>query len=192
MKIRNRFLFGLLAGILLGVILGILVVNLFQEQLCPSVLCVNKASLVPISDRGYFPAVHRELQRAQHSIHIVAFEMKYYEDYPDSNQNRIVEALVDAHERGVDVRIIVDQYSKENNAYEFLTEKGIQIRYDSEDVTTHAKLIIIDGKTVILGSTNFSYYGLERNHEADILVDAEHVGEYFEGYFEELWSIRQP
>jgi len=192
MKIGGRFVLGLATGVLLGAILGVLAVNLFQEQVCPSVMCVNKASLVPISDRGYFPAVHRELQRAQQSIHVVAFEMKYYEDYQDSNQNKIVEALVDAHERGVDVRIIVDEYSKENNAYEFLKEKGILIKYDSKDVTTHSKLIIIDGKVVILGSTNFSYYGLEKNHEADILVDAEHVAEYFEGYFEELWSIRQP
>jgi len=190
MKIGGRFLLWLAAGILLGAILGVLAVNLFQEQVCPSILCVNKASVVPISDRGYFPAVHRELQNAQHSIHIVAFELKYYEDYPDSNQNKIVEALVDAHERGVDVRVIVDEYSKENNAYEFLTGRGIQIRYDSEAVTTHSKLVIIDGRIVILGSTNFSYYGLEKNHEADILVDAEHVAEYFEGYFEELWSIR--
>ena len=192
MKIGGRFLFGIAIGVLLGAILGVLLVNLFQEQLCPSTLCINKASVVPIADRGYFPAVHRELERAQQSIHIVAFEMKYYEDYQDSNQNRIVEALVDAHERGVDVRIIVDEYSKENNAYEFLREKGILIRYDSEAVTTHSKLIIIDGKIVILGSTNFSYYGLEKNHEANILVDAKNVAEYFEGYFEELWSIRQP
>ena len=187
MKIDRRFLFGIAVGVLLGAIIGVLLVNLFQEQFCPSVLCVNKASLVPISDRGYFPAVYRELQNAQHSIHIVAFELKYYEDYPDSDQNKIVEALVDAHERGVDVRVIVDEYSKENNAYEFLKGRGIQIRYDSEDVTTHSKLIIVDGKVVILGSTNFSYYGLEKNHEANILVDAEHVAEYFEGYFEELW-----
>ena len=192
MKIGGRFLFGIAVGVLIGAILGVLLVNLFQEQLCPSVTCVSKASLVPIADRGYFPAVHRELGRAQQSIHIVAFEMKYYEGYQDSNQNKIVEALVDAHERGVDVRIIVDEYSKENNAYEFLREKGIPIEYDSEAVTTHSKLIIIDGKIVILGSTNFSYYGLEKNHEANILVDAKNVAEYFEGYFEELWSIRQP
>jgi len=188
MKISGRFFLGLAMGILLGAILGILIVNLFQEQFYPSVLCVDKASLVPISDRGYFPAVIRELQGARKSIHIVAFELKYYEDYQDSNQNKIVQALVDAHNRGVDVRVIVDEYSKKNNAYEFLKEKGIEIRYDSVDVTTHAKLIIIDGKSVILGSTNFSYYGLEKNHEADILVDAGHVAEYFEGYFEELWG----
>jgi len=188
MKIRNRFLFGLLAGILLGAILGVLAMHLFQEQLCPSILCINKASVVPISDRGYFPAVHRELRKAQHSIHIVAFELKYYNSYPNSNQNKLVQALIVAHNRGVDVRIIVDEYSRENNAYELLKEKGIHIKHDSEDVTTHAKLIIIDGRTVILGSTNFSYYGLEKNHEVDILVNADHLAEYFERYFEELWK----
>jgi len=188
MKIRNKFLFSLLVGILLGAILGVLVVHLFQEQVYPSILCINKASVVPISDRGYFPAVHKELQKAQNSIHIIAFELKYYKNYPGSNQNKIVQDLIDAHNRGVDVRIIVDEYSKENNAYRLLKEKGIGIKYDSEDVTTHAKLIIIDGKVVILGSTNFSYYGLEKNHEADILVNANHLAEYFERYFEEMWK----
>ncbi len=188
MKVGKRFLLGFAGGILLGAILGVLAMSLFQEQLGPSIICIDKASLVPISDRGYFPAVIREIQVAQKSIHIVAFELKYYPGHQNSNQNKIVNALVDAHNRGVDVRIIMDEYSKKDNAYKFLKEKGIGIRYDSEDITTHAKLIIIDGKTVILGSTNFSYYGLEKNHETDILIDAEQVAEYFEGYFEELWE----
>jgi len=64
---------------------------------------------------------------------------------------------------------------------------GIEIKHDSEEVTTHSKLVIIDGKTVILGSTNWSYYGLEKNHEANVLIRSKEIADYFEKYFDELW-----
>lgn len=114
-------------------------------------------------------------------------ELKYYTNYPDSDENLIVEALIDAHNRGVDVRIVVDQYSKENNTFDLVKEKGIMIKYNPKDVTTHAKLIIVDGEVVIIGSTNLSYYGLEKNNEANLIVKSKKVADYWEAYFERLW-----
>ncbi len=179
-----------LLGIFFGVVLGVEVVHFAEDDVCPQTLCIDQASVVPLSDRGYFPVVYDALQGAQESIHIASFELKYYLKYPESNQNTLVEALLDAHRRGVDVRIIVDEYSKENNAFEYLRDKGVPIRYDGKDVTTHAKLIIIDGEVVVLGSTNFSYYGLDRNNEANVLIVSGHVADYFEKYFLELWVER--
>lgn len=188
MKIKNRLVFVILIGILIGIVLAVEVIHFANLQACPLSNCVGDADVIPISDRGYFPIVHKEFQNAQNSIHIITFELKYYPQYRDSTENILIDDLIKAHERGIDVKIIVDQYSKEDNAYEYLRENEIAIKYDPENITTHAKLVIIDGKIVILGSTNFSFYGLEKNYEADVMIISEKFAQYFENYFERLWK----
>ncbi|MFH0860602.1 MAG: phospholipase D-like domain-containing protein [Candidatus Altiarchaeota archaeon] len=177
----------ILIGIMIGVVLGVMVTNTARLNVCPLKNCVNEAEIIPVSDRGYFQQAIEVLEGAQESIHIVTFELKYYPNYPDSSQNRIIEALIDAKKRGVDVRIVVDDYSKENNAFGILEENGVEVRMDPDDVTTHAKLIIVDGETVMIGSTNFSYYGLEKNNEANLIVKSRKAADYYEAYFERLW-----
>lgn len=177
-----------LVGVFIGIVLGVEVVHFAETRVCPQTYCVDQSSVIAVSDRGFFPAVHEALQNAKKSIHIVAFELKYYPEYPDSSQNLIVEDLIEAHERGVDVKIVMDEYANENTAFDYLKENGIPVKYDGKDVTTHAKLAIIDGRVVILGSTNFSYYGLERNNEVDVIIIAEHIADYFEEYFQILWN----
>lgn len=179
------------AGLVLGIFLCAVVCELAGSRVCPEKVCVGEAEVIPVSDRGYFPVVHKALQSAKSSIHIASFELKYYESYPGSLENVIIDDLVKAHERGVDVRIIIDQYADQDektNAYGFLLGKGLKIKYDSNKTTTHAKLIIIDGRVVVLGSTNFSYYALEKNREVDLLVESAKIAGYFEDYFEALWK----
>ncbi|OYT40941.1 MAG: hypothetical protein B6U86_03360 [Candidatus Altiarchaeales archaeon ex4484_43] len=188
MKFNRELLLVFLLGIFFGIVLGVEVVHLAERGVCPRTYCIDRSSIVPITDRGYFQAVHEAFQRAEKSIHIAAFEIKYYTKYPESNENILINDLIDAHNRGVDVKIIMDEYSKENSAFDYLRENGVPVKYDGKDVTTHAKLIIIDGKIVILGSTNLSYYGLERNREVDVIILAEHIADYFEGYFQEMWE----
>lgn len=188
MKADKKLFLIFLLGIFLGIVLGVEVVHLAGERVCPRTYCIDEASVIPVSDRGYFPAVHEALQKAGKSIHIVAFELKYYTKYPESKENTIVNDLVDAHNRGVDVKIIVDEYSKEDNAFGYLKEHGIAIKNDGREVTTHVKLVIIDGRIVVLGSTNFSYYGLEKNREVDVIILSEKTADYFEGYFREMWE----
>ena len=188
MKIRKDLILVFVLGLALGVILASEVMNLASERVCPQKACVGEAEVVPISDRGYFPAVHKALQEAKNSIHIAAFELKYYPNNTGSNENLIVEDIISASRRGLDVRIVVDEYSQANNAYDYLRASGVNIKQDKKDVTTHAKLVVIDGRVVILGSTNFSYFALERNNEVDVLIASEKVAAYFNDYFESLWK----
>lgn len=188
MKNRTRLLVVLLAGVLLGFVVGVEFVHFTGARVCPGSICIDATAVKPVTDAMYFDAVHDVLQDARYSIHLVLFEVKYYTNYPDSKENQLVEDLIVAAARGVDVKVIVDQYSRENNAFEYLRENGVDIRYDPEYVTTHSKLVIVDGKIVVLGSTNWSYYGLEKNHEANLVVEDAEVATYFEKYFQSLWS----
>jgi phosphatidylserine/phosphatidylglycerophosphate/cardiolipin synthase-like enzyme len=188
MSTLRRLSVVLLAGMFLGIILGVEVVHLADENVCPQSVCLDKDSVVPFSDRGFFPVVHEALSKAKKSIHIVAYELKYYPDYVGSSENVIIEDLAAAHDRGVEVLILVDDGSVNNSAVGYLRKQGITVKYDSKEAVTHAKLVIIDEETVILGSTNFTYYGLEKNNEVDVLVVSARVAAYFEDYFKDLWG----
>ena len=188
MKSKNRkVIFLVLLTFAAGIILGAETIKFAYRNSCPQNLCLDSASVIPITERDYFSIMHRELTRAEKSIHIAIFELKHYPEYPESKENLLVQDLVDAHNRGVEVKIVIDEFAENYSSYDYLKGIGIEIKHDSEEVTTHSKLVIIDGKTVILGSTNWSYYGLEKNHEANVLIRSKEIADYFEKYFDELW-----
>jgi phosphatidylserine/phosphatidylglycerophosphate/cardiolipin synthase-like enzyme len=191
MKIKNRLAWGLLLGLVLGIIITYGLIASADSRSCPQKNCAKDSEIIPISDRGYFPAVHEALQNAKSSIHIASFELKYYEKYPSSLQNQIIEDLIAAKKRGVDVKIVLDEYADYDpttNGYEYVKRSGVPIKYDSNKTTTHCKLIVIDGKIVILGSTNFSFYALEKNNEVNVILFSEKTAAYFERYFQRLWD----
>jgi len=171
-----------------GMIAGVEVYRISLGSACPQATCVDRAKVRPVNDREYYSELHALLSSAKTSIHMVEFELKYYEKFKGSLQNQIVQDLIDAKERGVDVRIVMDEFSNENNAFDVLTARGVGIKLDSENVTTHAKLVIVDGKAVLVGSTNLSYYALEKNNEANVLIEDEASARDFEKYFLGLWN----
>ncbi len=168
---------------LLGVIIGSSLVFVFYSQ---NTFCPNK--IITLFDRDYFDEVHELLSSANESVHIAIFEMKYYPNYPGSLENRLVEDLIEARRRGVDVYVIVDEYARgSNETVALLKENGINAKLDSKSVTTHVKLLIIDGKIVVIGSTNWSYYALEKNHEASVVIFSRDVAKRFDEYFWMIW-----
>ncbi|MHA1236990.1 MAG: phospholipase D-like domain-containing protein, partial [Candidatus Hodarchaeales archaeon] len=81
-----------------------------------------------------------------------------------SDPSPIVQSLVAAHNRGVDLRIQVNEDSDSDDITTYFLSLGIAIRWmgnsaspDGEWISdTHNKLLIIDGKITILSSINFS------------------------------------
>jgi phosphatidylserine/phosphatidylglycerophosphate/cardiolipin synthase-like enzyme len=136
------------------------------------------------------------LPRARRSVHIVMYRMSIYPNYPDSVANKLVDELIAAAARGLDVRVLIDDCSyyadsADANLASAITlhQRGIEVRFDAPEETTHAKLVVIDGESVILGSTNWNYYSLERNVEANVaLLRIPAVAAPFEDYFERLWA----
>jgi phosphatidylserine/phosphatidylglycerophosphate/cardiolipin synthase-like enzyme len=186
MKNKNTLIL-LLLGILIGVLIGAGAHEMGTDRACPTRTCVDSADVTPVTDRGYFDAAHKTITEAKKSVHIIAFELKHYTSQT-SLENQLIRDIIYAKERGLDVKVIVDEFSTDNNAYDMLKANGVEIRMDSPETTTHAKLIIVDGKKTLIGSTNLSYFALERNNEANVLIDDENTAQYFEKYFQNLWS----
>lgn len=149
---------------------------------------LNDGQATPLTDREYFGSVKNFIGSANSSVRIIMFDIKYYPEYPESPSNLLIAFLSEAAAEGVDVRIITDEWLTEKPVLTMLEDAGVMIKYDSRDVTTHAKLIIIDSKIVIIGSTNWSYHSIDENHEANAVISSASLAAQFEDYFNSIWS----
>jgi len=109
-----------------------------------------------------------------------------------SKVHRLVDALWQAKKRGLNVQVVLDRNAvwiekgnKNGGAYRYLRERGVEVFYDDEHVLTHAKALVIDERTVVLGSTNWTESALTRNTEANVLIRSKELArEVLEGFGE--------
>lgn len=152
-----------------------------------------------IADAQYFQTAQKLIQEAKESIRVMMFEMGYYDDHPNSPSNLLIRELIQARKRGVKVEVVLearddeDRTTKRNRrSGKLLVEGGIDVIYDPLFKTTHAKMMIIDGKLTLVGSTNWTYYALTNNHEVSLLVRSKEVARELIEYFNRVKSAGTP
>jgi phosphatidylserine/phosphatidylglycerophosphate/cardiolipin synthase-like enzyme len=84
----------------------------------------------------------------------------------------IAQALVDAEKRGVKVQVILDksQRTEKYSEADFLLHEGVPTWIDAKHAIAHNKIMIIDGKTVITGSFNFTKAAENENAENLLVI----------------------
>jgi phosphatidylserine/phosphatidylglycerophosphate/cardiolipin synthase-like enzyme len=94
----------------------------------------------------------------------------------------IAKAIVDARKRGVYVQVILDKSNLKDkySAADFTLHAGIPTFIDTKHQIAHNKIIVIDGKTILTGSFNFSKAAEENNAENLLVIthDTELVSKY--------------
>src|SRR5208283_3700736 len=70
----------------------------------------------------------------------------------------IAEALVEAHKRGVKVEAVIDgrRNTGQDSKARLLVDSKVPVFTDTGHPSAHNKVMVIDGKTVITGSFNFT------------------------------------
>jgi phosphatidylserine/phosphatidylglycerophosphate/cardiolipin synthase-like enzyme len=143
-----------------------------------------------VTDGDYFQTAMKMIQEAKNSIRIIMFEMAYYDDHASTPSNLLIKELMAARKRGVNVEVILDVREKEDRTTKrnrrtgkMLSDSGVEVTYDSLSKTTHAKVLIADGQTSLLGSTNWTYPSLSSNHEACVLIRSKEVAKALTEYF---------
>lgn len=84
----------------------------------------------------------------------------------------IAQAVKRAHDRGVEVQVIVDQsqVSERYTSATFLKNAGIPVVVDTKPAIAHNKVMIFDDRTVFTGSFNFTKSAQQRNAENGVLI----------------------
>jgi phosphatidylserine/phosphatidylglycerophosphate/cardiolipin synthase-like enzyme len=118
------------------------------------------------------------LDGAKQSIDIAIYDLK---------DEGIINALVDAHERGVNVRMVGDADESDDDGYITLEEAGIGQSLRETSGIMHNKFVVIDERVVWTGSTNLTYNGLYRNNNDALLLDSKDLAEEFTYEFDQMY-----
>ena len=145
----------------------------------------NKANNIHIyfspQDKTISNAVLPIIENAKSYIYIPIFVI---------TENRVVEALISAKQRGVDVRLISDalnasgKYSK----IKVLRANGIPVKIENYAGKMHSKTMIADDKYSIMGSMNFSKSGEIKNDENTIVLENAEATKYLKHFFLYQWD----
>ena len=145
----------------------------------------NKANNIHIyfspQDKTISNAVLPIIENAKSYIYIPIFVI---------TENRVVEALISAKQRGVDVRLISDalnasgKYSK----IRVLRTNGVPVKIENYAGKMHSKTMIVDDKYSIMGSMNFSKSGEIKNDENTIVLENAEAAKYLKHFFLYQWD----
>ncbi len=128
------------------------------------------------------------VQQAKKSIDWAMF---YASEKEGAALTPVVEGLLAAASKGVQVRIVADAsfYKTYPETLDRLAAAGITVhKWDVKSATKgvmHAKYFIVDGQIAYIGSQNFDYRSLEHVYETGLLIENEEVARRLTKLFEQ-------
>jgi phosphatidylserine/phosphatidylglycerophosphate/cardiolipin synthase-like enzyme len=114
------------------------------------------------------------IDAAQHDVRVLAYNF---------TSQPIAQALVAAHQRGVDVQVVLDRSvpAERNTALPLLLAAHIPARIDKRHRIAHNKVIIVDGLFVETGSFNYTDSAERANGENALFCDSEDMAAAYLG-----------
>lgn len=118
---------------------------------------------------------------AQKYIYIPAFLITHKE---------LTQSLIEAHNRGVAVKVILDATNTHSSAskLKLLRQNGIQVKTENFAGKLHSKSVIIDDCYTIIGSMNFSKSGENENDENLIIIKNREIAQFYKTFFQYMWQ----
>ena len=108
--------------------------------------------------------------------------------------DRISGPILDAHRRGVKVRIITDNekaFDRGSDA-ESLARNGVPLVVDRTRHHMHHKFAIFDNKRLLTGSYNWTRSAADNNEENFLITSDRRLVKPFQQQFEKLWEEYNP
>jgi len=170
-----------------------------SNQLAAALETSQSAMACLLADREYLPFVGNLLNNALSSIDLMMFYLKIEprNDYP---VNALLDKLVAKHGQGVAVRVILDRdhptdvYRSEvinREALLRLQRAGVPVRQDERTRLTHAKLLLMDGRHIVLGSHNWTAGSLCLYGETSVYLNSAPLAADFYSLFQDCWDAAE-
>ncbi len=102
----------------------------------------------------------------------------------------ITDAIIEAHKKGVKVRVLTD-YVQARGKYSkalYLKQNGVNIRLNSKHKIEHNKFAIFDKKIVETGSYNYTYNATKNNSENCTFLKQKTDIQKYQRRFNWLWK----
>jgi mitochondrial cardiolipin hydrolase len=103
--------------------------------------------------------------------------------------NRIAQAMLDAHQRGIQLRVLTDDDKSADLGSDIgrLRDAGITVCQDRSPWHMHHKFAIFDGARVLTGSYNWTRGAAESNEENLLISDDANLVRQYQSVFDNLW-----
>ena len=126
-------------------------------------------------------AIQDRLHQARQSVDICVFTL---------SDDRISEAVLKTHQRGITVRIISDndKINDEGSDVAFLQRQGVPVRIDRSPYHMHHKFALFDQHVLLNGSFNWTRSASDQNEENIVLTSDPALVKAFAARFESLWE----
>jgi phosphatidylserine/phosphatidylglycerophosphate/cardiolipin synthase-like enzyme len=105
--------------------------------------------------------------------------------------DRLANALIAAHMRGIEVRVLLEAESAEirGSEYQRLKDAGVAVKLDGNPALMHHKFMVVDDGIAVTGSYNWSTAAEEANDENLVAILSEDVAKRFVEEFERMWEL---
>lgn len=131
-------------------------------------------------------AIIDQLRRATGRVDVCVFTI---------TDDRLAKAILEAHERGVHLRIATDDEKVHDTGSDVvrLSAAGIEVRVDEPEHHMHHKFAVFDGQTVATGSYNWTRSAARHNRENLAICDDARLVRAYGAAFDRLWEdLRDP
>ncbi|NQU73840.1 MAG: hypothetical protein HQ547_03915, partial [Candidatus Omnitrophica bacterium] len=135
--------------------------------------------------KDYFTTLHKALREAKDSIVVAMYIIKAPEEADENDPVWILtEDLIDAKERGLSVKVVLDnsKFKTSYNAFKRLKAHGVDVSLDKATKLMHGKGVVIDGEACFIGSTNWTRASINSNDEFSILIRSPEVSKRLVDY----------
>jgi phosphatidylserine/phosphatidylglycerophosphate/cardiolipin synthase-like enzyme len=134
---------------------------------------------------GIDVALSQAIGAARGTLDIAAFEF---------NNAVLTTAVLDAHARGVTVRMVADDehgIEDEDTSYSQFIDAGIPVVDDSRTALMHDKFMIIDNTVVWTGSWNYTVNDTYRNNNNAIALRSRRAVQSYQAEFNEMFERKE-
>ena len=127
--------------------------------------------------------ISERIDNAQVSVHAAVYGF---------NKQNIIDALVRAHYRGVDVKLVGDagEYSRGSHGYATMEEHKIPVQTGNQFHIMHNKFFVIDDRFVFSGTGNISRSEFTFNNNNWIWVDSPPMADLFRRELDQMFEGR--
>lgn len=125
------------------------------------------------------------LNSAEKSIELAMYQL---------TSRTLSNALASAARRGVTVRVFLDGENAEEyySKADFLKKNGVLVKTEKGDGLMHNKFCVIDGKTVVSGSYNWTVSADLKNDENVIIIESDKIANIYRKQFDKYWQGTYP
>lgn len=119
------------------------------------------------------------IAEAQRSVDVAAYEL---------NLETVADALLQARDRGVAVRLVTDSDNLGEETVGRLQQGGVVVVPDERGAIMHDKFVVVDGRRVWTGSWNLTVNCTYRNNNNVIVVDSDALARNYQAEFAEMFD----